>query len=53
MTATAVAMQVHRLAKFNEATGNIRTSVTPLIVSNCRMENRSGGNRVVTKVVSS
>jgi hypothetical protein len=46
-------MQAHRMAKFNGATGNVRTSVTPLIVNNCRMENRSAGNRVVTKIRSS
>ena len=39
--------------KINGAIGNVRTSVTPLIVNNCRMENRSGGNRVVTKITSS
>jgi hypothetical protein len=53
-------MRVHR-AKFNGATGNGRTSVTPLTVNNCqqlsdrknyRMENRSGSNRVVNRIVT-
>jgi hypothetical protein len=45
-------MQAHR-AKFNGATGNGRTSVTPLTLNNRRIENRLGGNRVVTTIASS
>ena len=45
-------MQAHR-AKFNGATGNGRTSVTPLTLNNRRIENRLGGNRVVTTIAPS
>jgi hypothetical protein len=53
MTATGSRDASSSYGKINGAIGNVRTIVTPQIVNNCRMENRSGANRVVTKITSS